>query len=78
MENFGWVLYIFDGCFISCSVMSNSLHPHGLQPARLLCPWDSPGRYTGVGCHALQRIFLTQGSNLPLLCLLHCRQILYH
>ena len=34
---------------------------------------------TGVGCHALlQGIFLTQGSNLNLLHLLHCRQILYH
>ena len=27
------------------------LRPHGLQPARLLCPWDSPGKNTGVGCH---------------------------
>ena len=31
---------------------------------RLLCPWDFPGKNTGVGCHALlQRIFPTQGSN---------------
>ena len=38
----------------------------------------SPGKNTGVGCHALlQGIFLTQGSNLWLLQLLHCRQILY-
>ena len=36
---------------------------------RLLCPWDSPGKNTEVGCHfLLQGIFLTQGSNL---CLLH-------
>ena len=35
------------------SVVSDSLWPHGLQPARLLCPWDSPGKNTGVGCHAL-------------------------
>ena len=42
-------------------------------------PWDSPSKNTGVGCHALlQGIFLTQGSNLNLLWLLHCRQILYH
>ena len=41
-------------------------------PARLLCPWDSPGKDTGAGCQALlQGIFLTQGSNLHLLCLLH-------
>ena len=32
------------------SVKSNSLQPHGLQPTRLLCPWDSPGKNTGVGC----------------------------
>ena len=47
--------------------MSNSLRPHGLQPARLLCPWDFPGNYTGVGCLSLlQGIFPTQGSNLGL------------
>ena len=56
-----------------CSVVSNSLWPHGLQPARLLCPWNFPGKNIGVGCHALfQGIFLTQGLN-P--CLLHCRWI---
>ena len=33
----------------SCSVMSNFLHPHGLQPTRLLCPWTFPGKNTGVG-----------------------------
>ena len=47
---------------------------------RLLCPWNSPGKNTGVGCchFFLQGIFLTQRSNLDLLCLLHCRGILYH
>ena len=56
--------------------MSNSLRSHGLQPTRLLCPWDSPGKNTGVGCHfLLQRIFPTQGMNPDLL---HYRQILYH
>ena len=30
-----------------------TLQPHGLQPTRLLCPWDSPGKSTGVGCHCL-------------------------
>ena len=58
-------------CRLSCSVVSFSLRPHGLEPARLLCPWDSPGKNAGVGCYALlQEVFLTQGSNLPLLCLL--------
>ena len=43
---------------------------------QLLCPWDSPGTNTGVGCHfLLQGIFLTQELNLGFL---HCRQILYH
>ena len=37
----------------SCSVVSNSLRPHGVQPTRLLCPWDFPGKSTGVGCHCL-------------------------
>ena len=60
------------------SVVSNSVWPCGRSPARLLCPWDSQGKNTGVGCHfLLQRIFLTQGSNLHLLHHLHCRWILY-
>ena len=50
----------------SCPTLSR---PRGLWPTRLLCPWDSPGKNTGVGCHVfLQGIFLTQGSNL---CVLH-------
>ena len=53
----------------ACSVRSNSLWPHELQPTRLLHPWDFPGKNTEVGCHfLLQGIFLTQGLNL---CLLH-------
>ena len=43
---------------------------------RLLCPWNSPGKNTGLGSHSfLEGIFLTQGSNSGLL---HSRQILYH
>ena len=54
-----------------CSVMSNSSWSHWLQSARLLCG-IFPGENTGVGCHfLLQGIFLTQGFNLHLLCLLH-------
>ena len=54
----------------SCSVMSDSLRPHGLYS-----PWRSPGRNTGVGsCSLLQGIFPTQVSNPGLL---HCRWILY-
>ena len=37
----------------SCSIVSDSSRPHGLQPTRLLRPWDFPGKNTGVGCHRL-------------------------
>ena len=44
------------------------LQPQRLQPARLLCPWDFPGKNTQVSCHfLLQGIFPTQGSNPHLL-----------
>ena len=44
--------------------MSNSSRHRGLQPTSLLCPWDVPGKNTGVGCHFLiQDIFQTQGLN---------------
>ena len=39
----------------SRSVVPDSWQPHGLQPSRLLCPWDFPGKSTGVGCHCLLR-----------------------
>ena len=43
---------------ISSSVISDSLPPHGLCPARLLCSWNAPCKNTGVGCHSLlQGIF---------------------
>ena len=55
----------------SCPTLCNP----GLQPARLLCPWNSPGKNTRVGSHGLLHgIFLTQRSNPGLL---HCRWILY-
>ena len=72
-----WLLWLnyqgsLEGYVYVCPVMSDSLQPHGLQPARLLCPWNFPGKNTGAGCHFLfQGIFLTQGSNL---CLLHLLQ----
>ena len=37
----------------SRSVVSDPQRPHGLQPTSLLCPWDFPGKSTGVGCHSL-------------------------
>ena len=48
-----------------------TLRSHELKPTELLCPWDFPGKRTGVGCHFLLRIFPTQESNSCLLCLLH-------
>ena len=55
-------------CMSVCSVtsvVSNSVWPCGLQPASLLCPWNSPGKNTEVGCYALLKgIFPIQESNL--------------
>ena len=39
-------------CWVT-SVVSDSVQPHRQQPTRLPCPWDSPGKNTGVGCHVL-------------------------
>ena len=51
----------------SRSAAFDSLWPHGLQPARLLCPWNSPGKNTGVGSLSLlQGIFLTLELNWDL------------
>ena len=64
-------------CTWSCSVISDSLRPHGLLPPRRLCPWDSPSKNTGGGCmpssggsspprdHAL-RLPYWQAGSLPL------------
>ena len=60
---------------VTRSDMPDSLRPHGPKPARLLCPWNSPGNNTRVGRHSLlQGIFPTHESNWGLL---NCRRILY-
>ena len=60
----------------SLQSLSDSLRSHGQQPPRFLCPWNSPDKNTGVGCHdPLQGIFLTQGLNRVSWI---ARQILYH
>ena len=46
----------------SRSVVSDPQLPHGLQPTRLLRPWDFPGKSTGVGCHRLLRNSLLSAS----------------
>ena len=61
---------VAQSCLILCDPMDWQ------EPARLFCPWNTPGKNTGVGSHSfLQGIFPTQRSNpgLP-----PCRQILYH
>ena len=78
-----WELLCVCVCVCMCvyehSVMSNCLWPHGMHPTRPFCPWDFPGKNTGVGCHfLLQGIFLTQGSNSCLLVSCIDRWIVYH
>ena len=49
--------------------MSDSVWPHGQQPTRLPCPWDSPGKNTGVGCHfLLQCMKVKSDSEVTQLC----------
>ena len=62
----------FLGCVVCAQTLSyvDSVRRHGLQPTRLPCPWNSPGKNTGVSCHfLLQGIFPTQGLNQSLLSL---------
>ena len=58
---------VAQSCLTLCDLM---------EPTRLLCPWDSLGKNTASGSHALLLgIFPTQGSNPGIS---HCKQILYH
>ena len=58
---------------VSCSVTPDSLQHHGLQPTRLLHPWDFPGKDTGVGCHCLlQRVHWSLSNKKPRLCSEEC------
>ena len=73
-------LYVKQLHFVCCCLVSKScptvLHSHGLWPARLLCPWDSPGKKTREGWHfLLQGIFLIR-DQIWVSCI--GRQILYH
>ena len=78
MENLGLGCAVSHTALCACfshSIVSSSLRLHRLQPARLLCPWNSSGKNSGVCCHfLLQGTFPTQESNqgLP-----HSGQILY-
>ena len=65
--NFQKNVLLFQSCLVT-KLCPTPWQPQGLQPTRLLCPWDFPDKNTGVGCHSLlQGIFLSQGSNLCLL-----------
>ena len=52
------MIYLF-GVYV-CSAVSNSWRPHGLWPARFLCPWDISGKNTGVDCHILLQFIWKQ------------------
>ena len=57
------VLLLLLSCF-------SHVQPHRQQPIRLLCPWDSPGKNTGVGCHfLLQCMKVESGREVAQLCL---------
>ena len=58
-----WVAISFSNAWKSLSC-TDSLRPHGLQPTRLLCPWDFPGKSTGVGCHYPLQTSLFQFSSV--------------
>ena len=60
-----------NACRLSCFSHVQPFATLWTVPTRLLCPWDSPGKNTGVGCYLLHQIFPTQGSNPRLLCPLH-------
>ena len=63
-------VFLFLTCCLAAKSCPTLLQPYGLQPTRLLCPWDLPGKNTGMSHHSLfQGIFPTQESNQ---CLLHC------
>ena len=65
-------MWLFVVCVLSDSVISDSLMLLGREPARLLCPWNFPGKNTGGDCHFfLKGIFLTQGLNPCCFHLLH-------
>ena len=59
----GGFLSTVHACYVA-SVVSDALRPYGLYPSRLFCPWDSPGKNAGVGCHdLLQETLPTQRLN---------------
>ena len=71
----GFIL-IFGGSGGLTAKLCPTLQPHGLWFTRLLCPFDFPGKNTGMGYHLLlQGVFLTQGLNSCLLHFLHWQAV---
>ena len=63
------MLNVICHCYYVTSVLSDSVRPHRQQPTRLPCPWDSPGKNTGVGCHfLLLRMKVKSESKVAQLC----------
>ena len=61
-------------CVCTLSHVQLLVTPWTVGTSRFLCPWNFPGKNTGVACYVLlQGIFLNQGLNPPLLCLLDCQ-----
>ena len=64
INTYSWIKESSEVVCVSHSFVSDTLRLHGLQSTRLLCPWNSLGKNTGVRCHSLlQGIFPTQGLN---------------
>ena len=64
-------IYLTTYCCCCCSVasvVSDSVRPHRRQPTRFLCPWDSPGKNSGVGCHFLQGMNVKSESEVAQSC----------
>ena len=68
----GWQQYteeLYKKDLLSHFSRSDSVRPHRQQPTRLLCPWDSPGKNTGVGCHfPLQCMKVKSESEVTMSC----------
>ena len=55
LQTLNRAVYVLESESVSHPVMSSSWQPHGLYLARLLCPWDFPGKNIGMGSHSLLR-----------------------
>jgi len=63
-------------CTCSVAKLCLTLRPHGLKPARLLCPWDFPGKNTDMDCHFLLQMIFQPRDGTFVSCI--GRQIPYH